>query len=104
MQVTNPPLDSTRESVVMSLESLAGPEGDLTTTTEEQCHKLRLRSPILQAVQFAALKSMDEWQYVELDAMFPLTDGPAGLEKAIDRVRDDARCAFLVAQHRAVLI
>ena len=33
-QVTNPPIDSTREEIIMSLECFIGPEGNLLETTE----------------------------------------------------------------------
>ena len=46
-QVTNPPVDSTREDVIMSLDSFVGPEGNLLETTEAQCHRLRTPQPIL---------------------------------------------------------
>lgn len=46
-QVTNPPLDSTREYVVMSMECMVGPEGDMTCTDEQQCARLRLKSPLI---------------------------------------------------------
>lgn len=102
MQVTNPPLDSTRESVVMSLESMVGPEGDLTTVTEQQCRKIRLRSPILQALQFGALKSMSSWKSVTLDATFPVTAGSGGLKEGILRVCEEAAAA--VANGASVII
>eukprot|EP00038_Savillea_parva_P027849 m.61807 g.61807 ORF g.61807 m.61807 type:complete len:2109 (+) comp8048_c0_seq1:137-6463(+) len=92
-QVTNPPLDSTRESVVMSLESLVGPEGDLTTVTEAQCRKIRLRSPILQEQQFQALKLMKEWGHATLDATFPVTAAENGLKQGLDRVCNEAAAA-----------
>ena len=47
-QVTNPPLDSVREAVVMSLECMIGPEGDITSAQKESCQRLRLKSPILR--------------------------------------------------------
>ena len=46
-QVTNPPIDSIREEVIMSLECYIGPEGNLLDTTESQCHRLRVPHPIL---------------------------------------------------------
>ena len=46
-QVTNPPIDSIREEIVMSLECYMGPEGNLLDTTEEQCHRLLVHNPIL---------------------------------------------------------
>lgn len=46
-QVTNPPIDPIREAIVTSTECMIGPEGDVTDTTEEQCHRLSLPGPLL---------------------------------------------------------
>ena len=45
-QITNPPIDSIREEVIMSLECLIGPEGNLLSTEKENAHRLRLQHPI----------------------------------------------------------
>ena len=42
-QVTNPPIDSIREDVIMSLECFIGSEGNLLNVTEQQCHRLACR-------------------------------------------------------------
>ena len=39
-QITNPPIDSIREEVVMSLACFIGPEGNLLETTPEHVHRL----------------------------------------------------------------
>ena len=46
-QVTNPPIDSIREEVIMSLECYVGPEGNLLESTPTARQRLRLRQPIL---------------------------------------------------------
>jgi len=46
-QVTNPAIDPIREELVMSLETYLGPEENLLTETQEHCHKLRVKRPIL---------------------------------------------------------
>lgn len=86
----------------MSLESLVGPEGDLSTVTEEQCHKIRLRSPILQSQQFQSLMWMKAWEHAVLDATFPVDAGKDGLKQGLDRVCEEATAA--VARGVKVLI
>ena len=55
-QVTNPPIDSIREEIIMSLECYVGPEGNLLETQETDAHRLRLRHPMpLPAALFPAL-------------------------------------------------
>ncbi len=46
-QITNPPIDSIREEIIMSLECLIGPEGNLLSTDENNVKRLRLEHPIL---------------------------------------------------------
>ncbi len=58
-QVTNPPIDSIREEVVMSLRCFIGPEGNLLETTPEQAHRLSLEHPILSNRQLVDLKNID---------------------------------------------
>ena len=58
-QVTNPPIDSIREEVIMSLECYVGPERNLLETTEEHAHRLLLPHPILSNEELAALKHIE---------------------------------------------
>ena len=51
LQVTNPPLDSTREYIVMSLECMIGPEGDLTAPSEQSAHRFRLKCPVIKPLE-----------------------------------------------------
>lgn len=46
-QVTNPPIDPYRESLVMSLMSFIGREENLLQETQQHCHQLKLPHPIL---------------------------------------------------------
>ena len=58
-QVTNPPIDSIREEVVMSLRCFIGPEGNLLQTTPEQAHRLSLEHPVISNAELAAIKHLD---------------------------------------------
>ncbi|HRF00558.1 MAG TPA: glutamate synthase central domain-containing protein, partial [Pirellulaceae bacterium] len=82
-QVTNPPIDSIREEVIMSLECAIGKEGNLLDTTEEQCHRLLVPEPILTRKQMASIRDLDHrgWTTRVLDATYPVAEGPAGLER-----------------------
>ncbi len=55
-QVTNPPIDSIREEVIMSLECYIGPERNLLETTPKHAERLRLRQPILTNEELAGIK------------------------------------------------
>ena len=95
-QVTNPPIDSIREDVIMSLECFIGPEGNLLDTTAEQCHRLALPHPILSNQQMAALKDLDYrgWKTRVIDTTYPKSDGIDGLKPALERICEAASQAI----------
>ena len=95
-QVTNPPVDSIREEVIMSLECYIGPEKNLLESTEEHAHRLLLSHPILTNEELAALKNIDHrgWKAKTIDITWPRSDGEEGLKKAIDRISTEAEQAI----------
>ncbi|MBI3951198.1 MAG: glutamate synthase large subunit, partial [Acidobacteria bacterium] len=95
-QVTNPPIDSIREEIVMSLECYIGPERNLLDTTERHCHRLRIPHPIITNEQLAAIKCMDYrgWRAKTIDITFLRADGPDGLVPALDRICQEATDAI----------
>ncbi len=58
-QVTNPPIDPLRESIVMSLETCIGAELNIFDETPAHATRLGIRSPILSEGKFRALLQMD---------------------------------------------
>ena len=96
-QVTNPPIDSIREEVIMSLECFIGPEGSLLETTEDHVHRLRIAHPILTNEEAAALEHMDHrgWKSKVIDVTFAKSDGEAGMVAAIDRINAEATQAIV---------
>lgn len=95
-QVTNPPIDPIREKIVTSMECMIGPEGDLTETTEEQCHRLSLKGPLLTIEEMEAIKKMNYrgWQSKVLDITYPKERGSKGLEETLDRICSEAHNAI----------
>ena len=87
-QVTNPPIDSIREEVVMSLECFIGPEGNLLDTTEQQAHRLCVPHPILSNEELNALREMDYhgWRTQVIDITFDKSGGEAEMHKTFDRI------------------
>ncbi|KAL2650685.1 hypothetical protein R1flu_018813 [Riccia fluitans] len=104
-QVTNPPIDPIREAVVTSTECMVGPEGDLTETIEEQCHRLSLKSPLLTLEEMESVKNMDYkgWRSKVIDITFDKAEGAEGLEKALDRICAEARLAIVDGYKMLVL-
>ncbi|XP_010913556.1 glutamate synthase 1 [NADH], chloroplastic [Elaeis guineensis] len=95
-QVTNPPIDPIREKIVTSMECMIGPEGDLTETTEQQCHRLSLKGPLLSIDEMEAIKKMNYrgWCSKVLDITYPKKHGRKGLEETLDRICSEARDAI----------
>ena len=95
-QVTNPPIDSIREEIIMSLECYIGPEGNLLDTSEKHCHRIRLRHPILTNAEMKAIKAMDHrgWKSKTIDITFARNSAPGGYVEALERVCQEAEQAL----------
>ncbi|KAK4167329.1 putative glutamate synthase [NADPH] [Cladorrhinum sp. PSN259] len=105
-QVTNPPIDPIRESVVMSLECYVGPQGNLLEMDASQCGRLLLPSPILSIEEFNAVKNMSalypEWTVKSIDLTFPKKDGIQGYIKHLDYICNEATAA--IEAHDRIII
>ncbi|HIU14259.1 MAG TPA: glutamate synthase large subunit [Candidatus Fimiplasma intestinipullorum] len=58
-QVTNPPIDSLREAVVIDTTIFLGRSGNLLVDEGENCHVLELAGPILNEKQLAKIRQID---------------------------------------------
>ena len=94
-QVTNPPIDSIREEIVMSLRCFIGPEGNLLQTTPEQAHRLSLDHPILSNQQLSDIRDMDYrgMKTKLIDSTFASGEDN-GFESALDRICAEAEAAI----------
>ncbi|MCX7622203.1 MAG: glutamate synthase large subunit, partial [Thermomicrobium sp.] len=107
-QVTNPPIDAYREKLVMSLDVYLGPRASLLTETPEHARLLHLPSPFLLEEQLAALTAHPELPAATLETVFPVAEGPQGLERALRELLAqaeraiDAGANILVLSDRAV--
>jgi len=91
-QVTNPPIDSLRESIVMSLETRMGRELNVFEETAEHADRVILHSPLLSPNKFFNLKHLDRPGYTSAD--INLSYDPAlGLQQAIRNVVAQAEAA-----------
>ncbi|TLS28874.1 hypothetical protein PpBr36_01824 [Pyricularia pennisetigena] len=97
-QVTNPPIDPIRESVVMSLECYVGPQGNLLEMDASQCGRLLLPSPILSIPEFNAIKNMPklypEWTVKVIDITFPKKEGVEGYMRHLDYICNETTAAI----------
>ena len=109
-QVTNPPIDSIREAIVMSLQASIGSERNLLDETPEHARQLVLPSPILLDVELEQLRQVHSaiFKARTLDTTWPVAEGAAGMDAAIERLcgeADDALAAginILILSDRGV--
>ena len=91
-QVSNPPLDAIREELVTSLETTIGSEQNLFDETPEQCRQLRLKGPILTDRELEKIRGINlrKLQAKTLSTLFNPNDGIGSLNRAMDRLCDEA--------------
>ncbi|MGH7508440.1 MAG: glutamate synthase large subunit [Gemmatimonadales bacterium] len=92
-QVTNPPIDSLRESMVMSLRMHLGRRGSPLLERPSYARMLRLEHPVMLAEEMAALRNVAGFSTVTLDAIWNPRKGPAGLRPALTGLRRAAERA-----------
>lgn len=91
-QVSNPPLDYIRESLVTSLESSIGRKRNLLAETPEHCEQLMLSSPILTDRQFTTLEGLNLESHAS--SLVRTTYRPGSeMRSALKRIQDDAEQA-----------
>ncbi|SDK28813.1 glutamate synthase (NADPH/NADH) large chain [Catalinimonas alkaloidigena] len=94
-QVSNPPIDSIRERLVMSLQASIGPSKNILAASPEHCRQIALQQPVLSNEQLNTLKYIDHphFRTYVLKTLFPATDEPGVLEAAVDRICEEAEAA-----------
>ncbi len=111
-QVTNPPLDAIREELVTSTKAKIGPEGNLLQPGPDSCRQIVLPYPILSNEDLAKILYIDEdlqqapaqangaasdgaaepdvdagrFRPFAVDGLYPVTEGGAGMARAIAQV------------------
>jgi len=93
-QVTNPAIDSTRESCVMSLRMHLGRRGSLLAEHPTGLRLVRLTHPVLLEGELAALRNVAGVQAITLPALWPASAGPGALQPALLRLCRSAGVAI----------
>ncbi len=103
-QVTNPPIDSIREELVMSTEATLGGEGNLLEETPEQCHQLKLPHAVVSNKDLEKIKRINEGKLkaITLPMLWKAAKGVDGLAPAIQQLCQEASKA--VRQGYTILI
>jgi glutamate synthase (NADPH/NADH) large chain/glutamate synthase (ferredoxin) len=95
-QVTNPPIDSTREDIVMSLATMVGTERNLLDETPEHAHQLTMERPILLNKELETLRHVahDVFAARTIDITWPVAEGVGGMAAALERISAQAHEAI----------
>lgn len=92
-QVTNPAIDPIRENLVMSLAEYIGSVGTgILTPDASNCKMVRLPHPILTNRELDLLCNLryKGFSTIKLPMLFPLAEGEAGLERALEQLCQEA--------------
>lgn len=93
-QVSNPAIDYLRESLVMSLDSYLGSQGNLLEEGPGHARRLRLDTPVLRPRVYKVLcdSTINPLGTARIDATYPTGKG---LKEALDELRESALAAVL---------
>ncbi|MDQ4071469.1 MAG: glutamate synthase subunit alpha, partial [Actinomycetota bacterium] len=103
-QVTNPAIDPVREETVMSLRTAVGPTGNILAEEPAHARQLVMDTPILRDGEVERLRCARHGGLAArtLDATWPRAEGAAGLQRALERLCEEASVA--VAEGATVLL
>jgi len=89
-QVTNPPIDSLRERVVMSLRTRIGNLSNILDEDQSQCDHLQLNSPVLSINQFKTMRQYMKDTVKIIDTTMNLSKKDYSFKTELDRINKEA--------------
>lgn len=92
-QVTNPPIDPLRETLVMSLSMQLGERGNLLAASPAGAKLLKIESPLLNEAELTAVIEQKEFPCTKLSTLYKITTGPEGLAAAVEKLCQEAAAA-----------
>ena len=109
-QVTNPPIDSTREELVMSLVSFIGPRPNLLDLEgTSKVKRLEVYQPILTNEDLERVRQIGQvkdnhFSSITIDVTYPVEKGAAGMSWALDVVCAEAEEAVRSNDYNIVIL
>ncbi len=109
-QVTNPPIDSIREELVMSLVSFIGPRPNLLDLEgTAKLKRLEVYQPILtnedlERIRQIGLVKDNQFSSITIDITYPVEKGAAGMTPALDVVCAEAEEAVRSKDYNIVIL
>jgi glutamate synthase domain-containing protein 2/glutamate synthase domain-containing protein 1/glutamate synthase domain-containing protein 3 len=111
-QVTNPPIDPIRESLVMSLAGYIGRDGSLLDEVPENARQVKLATPILTNESLEKLRDLEgnwfDFRSTTLPMVFQVDRPMGSLERAVERLCRKASeaiefgCSVIILSDRGV--
>ncbi|GIZ12797.1 glutamate synthase large subunit [Pseudomonas sp. NCCP-436] len=101
-QVTNPPIDPLRESIVMSLEICLGAERNIFSESPEHATRVILSSPVISPAKWRSLMNLERPGF-ERHVIDMNYDESLGLEAAVRNMADQAEEAVRAGKVLLVL-
>ena len=103
-QVTNPAIDPQRETLVMSLRTSVGSQGNLLDESPEHARRVTMTQPVLLPRDLEKLRSLpsDRFRVGTLECLFDASAGARGLERALDALCKQA--SRLVRTQHTILV
>ena len=104
-QVTNPAIDPQRETLVMSLRTAVGAQGNLLDESPDHARRLAMAQPVLTSGDLAKLRALprDRFRTITLDCTFDARGGGRALERALDALCRRASRAIALGEEILVL-
>ena len=100
-QVTNPPLDCIRESIITDTTVYLGVTGNILEDKEENCHVLKVHNPILTNLDLMKIRD-NQYEGLKTADISMLYTAEQGLEYALDNLCKQADAAH--AEDATILI
>lgn len=87
-QVTNPPIDPYRESIVMSLDTYVGSFGDILKDSPDNAKVLKFKSPVITDAELEYLKNLNNQNFKSkvIKTLYKPIDGGKNLAYELERV------------------
>ena len=89
-QVTNPPIDSLRERVVMSLRTRIGNLSNILDEDQSQCDHLQLSSPVLSINQFKTMRQYMKDDVKIIDTTMDINVNSYSFKSELDRINKES--------------
>lgn len=96
-QVSNPPIDSTREAIIMSLFTSVSRTYNILCESSLHSKQISFKQPIITNDELEKIRQIShpDFRVKQINAVFPVHGKPGSLEKALDEMCKDVDRAIL---------